>query len=70
MNKTWPPSKGYSFCKILTFGQKLKMVKNMLKPFLQHIAAVLCRKWLEETANIGKMRPFLKLQKMATKLRL
>ena len=29
----WPPSKGYSLCKIVTFAQKLKMQKNMLKRF-------------------------------------
>ena len=66
----WPPGKSYSLCKILTSAQKWKMQKKMLKEFLQHIAVVLCRKWLEETANIGKMRPFLKLPKMTTKLRL
>ena len=39
-------------------GQKLKMHKNMLKTFLQHIAVVLCKKQLEKTANIRKMRAF------------
>ena len=37
----WPPSKGYSFCKILTLDQKLKMQKNMLKTILENIAGVL-----------------------------
>ena len=54
----WPPSKGYRLCKIVTLAQKLKMHKNMLKTFLQHIAVVLCKKRLEKTANIGKMRAF------------
>ena len=54
----WSPSKGYSLCKIITLGQKLKMQRNMLKPFLQHIAVVLWKKRLEKTANIRKMRPF------------
>ena len=44
--------------KIVTLGQKLKMHKNMLKTFLQHIAVVLCKKRLEKTANIRKMRAF------------
>ena len=66
----WPPSKGYRLCKIVTLGQKLKMHKNMLKTFLQHIAVVLCKKRLQKTANIGKMRAFWKLPKMATKQRL
>ena len=65
-----PPSKGYRLCKIVTLGQKLKMHKNMLKTFLQHIAVVLCKKRLEKTANIGKMRAFWKWPKMATKQRL
>ena len=36
--------RGYRLCKIVTLGQKLKMHKNMLKTFLQHIAVVLCKK--------------------------
>ena len=54
----WPPSKGYSLGKMVTLGQKLKMQKNMLKTFLQDIAVVLCKKRLEKTANIRKMRAF------------
>ena len=65
-----PPSKGYSLCKIVTLGQKLKMPKNMLKTFLQLIAVVLCKKRLEKTANIRKMKGFWKLPKMDTKQRL
>ena len=66
----WPPSKGSRLCKIVTLGQKLKMHKNMLKAFLQHIAVVLCEKRLQNAANIGKMRGFWKWPKMATKQRL
>ena len=44
--------------KIVTLGQKLKMHKNMLKTFSQHIAVVLCKKQLEKTANIRNMRAF------------
>ena len=63
----WPPSKGYRVCKIVTLAQKLKIYKNMLKTFLQHIAVALCQKRLQKTANIRKMRAFWKLPKMATK---
>ena len=63
-------SKGYRPCKIVTLGQKLKMHKNMLKTFLQHIAVDLSKKRLQKNANIGKMRAFWKLPKMATKQRL
>ena len=52
----WPPSKGYRLCKIVTLAQKLKMHKNMIKTFLQHIAVVLSEKRLQKTANIGKVR--------------
>ena len=56
--QNWPPSKGYSLCKILALGQKLQMQKNMLKTFLQHFAVVLSKKRLEKPANITKMRAF------------
>ena len=59
----WPPSKGYRLCKIVTLGQKLKLHKDILKTFLQHIAVVLCKKRLDKTANIRKMRAFWKLPK-------
>ena len=42
----------------------------MLKVILQDIAVVLCKKRLQKTANIRKMRPFSKLAKMATKEKL
>ena len=64
-----PPSKGYRLFKIVTLGQKLNMHKNMLKTFLQHIALVLCKKRLQKTVKIPKMRAFWKMPKMATKER-
>ena len=66
----WPPSKGYSLCKMVTLSQKIKMQNSMLKTFLQDIAVVLCKKRLQKTAHIRKIRPFWKLAKMATKQRL
>ena len=68
--RKWPISKGYSLCKIVTLGQKLKMQKHMLKTFLQHIAVVLCKKQLQKTPYIRNMRAFRNLPKMATKQRL
>ena len=62
--------KGYSLCKIVTLNQKLKMQKNMLKTFLQHIAVVLCKKQLQKTANIRRKRAFQKWPKMDTMQRL
>ena len=58
MAKNGHQAKAIDFDKIVTLAQKLKMHKNMLKTFLQHIAVVLCKKRLEKTANIGKMRAF------------
>ena len=66
----WQTSKGYRLAKILNLGQKLKMHKNLLKTFIQHIAVVLCKKRLQTTAKIRKMRAFWKLPKMATKQRI
>ena len=48
---------------MVTLGQKLKMQKDMLKTVLQDIAVVLCKKRLEKTANIRKMRTVLKIIK-------
>ena len=52
----YPYCKGYSPCKILIFGQKLKLPKTCEKRFYKHIKVVLCKKQLEKTANIRKMR--------------
>ena len=54
--KKGPPTKCYNLCKIFTLGQQLKMEKNMVKTFLHHIAVVLCKKQLQKTPNIRKMR--------------
>ena len=35
----------------------------MLETFLQHIAVVVCKKRLQKTANIRKMRAFQKIAK-------
>ena len=54
-------------CKIFSLGQKIKLPKTCEKCFYKHIKVVLCRKRLEKTANIRKMRAFLKYPKMAIK---
>ena len=66
----WHTSKDYRLAKIVNLGQRLKMHQNFLNIFLQHILVVLCKKRLQKTANIRKMRAFFKLPKMATKQRL
>ena len=66
----WPQCKGYSPCKILTLGQKIKLPKTCEKRFYKHFEVVLCKKPLQKTANIRKMRAFWKWPKMATMQRL
>ena len=50
--------KGYSLCKILTLGQKLKFQKTCQNPFYKSFRVVLCKKPLQKTLNIREMRPF------------
>ena len=50
--------KGYSLCKILTLGQKLKFQKTCHNPFHKSFRIVLCKKPLQKTLNIREMRPF------------
>ena len=57
-SQNWPRGKGYRLCKIATLGQKLKMPKTCEKRFYSHIRVVVCKKRLEKTPNIGKMRAF------------
>ena len=66
----WPQCKGYSPCKILSLGQKIKLPKTCQKRFYKHIQLVLYKKRLQKTANIRKMRAFWKWPKMATMQRL
>ena len=62
----WPQCKSYSLCKMVGLGQKLKMPETCDKRLYKHIRLVLCKKRLQKAANIGEMRPFWKLAKMAT----
>ena len=55
-----PSCKGYSLCKILTFGQKLKFQKTCQNPFYKSFTVVLCKKLLEKAPNIREIRPFWK----------
>ena len=50
-----PSSKGYSHCKIVRLGQKVKFTKTCEKRFFNHIRVVLCKKPLEKTPNIREM---------------
>ena len=56
--KNWPRGKGYRLCKIATLAQELKMAKTCEKRFCNHIRVVVCKKRLQKTPNIRKMRAF------------
>ena len=58
--KNRPSSKGYSLCKIITLGQKLKFEKACQNPFHKSLRVFVCKKPLQKTLNIGEMRPFWK----------
>ena len=53
----------YSLCKMASLGQTLKLPKTYTKQLCDHITVVLCKKSLEKTPNIWKMRRFWKLEK-------
>ena len=55
-SQNWPQGKGYRLCKIASLGQKLKMSKTCEKRLYNHIRVVVCKKRLEKTPNIRKMR--------------
>ena len=55
-----PSCKGYSLCKIVSLGQKLRFTKTCEKRFFNHIRVVLCKKPLQKTPNIRGMRRFWK----------
>ena len=50
--------KGYSPCKTFTFPQNLNFQKTCQNPFYKSFTVVLCKKPLQKTLNIRKMRPF------------
>ena len=64
--QNWPWWKGYSLCKIVNLAQKLKIQKKWEKRLYDHIRVVVCKKPLQKTPNIRKMRAFWKWPKLAT----
>ena len=57
---------GYSPCKMVSLGQKLKMPQRGEKRLYYHIRVVLDKKPLQKPANIQKMRARCKWLKLAT----
>ena len=57
MAKNGLNAKAIAHAKWAVWGQKLKYAKNVRKTVsTKHITAVLCKKRLEKTANIRKLR--------------
>ena len=52
--------KGYSLCKMVSLGQKLKWPKTWVKRLYRKTRVVLCKKAVEKTPNIPEMRGFWK----------
>ena len=68
--KMFSPCQGYSHCKIVTLGQKLKFSKTCQKQLYKHIKVVLCKKQLPKTTNTRKMTTSPKSPKFAAMQRL
>ena len=67
----WPLSKGFSPCKMVSLGPKLKFTKTCKKCFYYHIRVIffLCgtrKKQLQKRANNRKMTVFRKWPKLAS----
>ena len=56
--KGYSPSKGYSLCKMVSLGQKLKISKTCEKSFYKNIRVNICKKPLQKKPNIREMRQF------------
>ena len=47
-----PPCKGYSLCKLVSLGKKLKSPKTCARRVYNNTRVVLCKKFMEKTRNI------------------
>ena len=56
--KTGHQAKTIDFAKSSLWPKNENCIKNIIKTFLQHIAFVLCKKRVQKTANIRKIRLF------------
>ena len=60
-SKSRPSCKGYSPCKIITLGQKLKFQKTLHNPFYKSFPLVLCKKPLEKNTKYSRNKTILKI---------
>ena len=60
----WPPCKGYSLCKMVSLGQKLKFSKTCQKRLYNHIRVVLCKKTARKNTQYSRNGNFIKIVKI------
>ena len=58
IGQVWPRRKGYSLCKMVSLGQKLKMPKRCEKRLYEHIRVVVCKNRSKKTPNVRELRAF------------
>ena len=61
--ENWPRRKRNSLCKMVSLDQKFKMPKRCEKKLHEQIRVVVCKKPLQNTPTIQKMRAFSKWPK-------
>ena len=57
-----PSCKGYTLCKMVSLGKKLKWPKTCEKRFYRHVRVVLCKKPLQETTKYWRSETILQRQ--------
>ena len=60
-----PSCKGYTLCKMVSLGKKLKWPKTCEKRFYRHVRVVLCKKPLQETTKYWRSETILKIGHLA-----
>ena len=54
-------TKGYSLCKIITLGQKVKFKKTCQNPFYKSFRVVVCKKPLQKNTKYSRNETILKI---------
>ena len=62
--QNWPRRKGYSLCKMVSLGQKLKMPKRCEKRLYGHIRVVVSKKTASKITLYSKNESILKMAKI------
>lgn len=65
-SQNWPQFNGYRLSKMVSFAQKLSLLKTCQKRLYRHIRVVLCKKRFQKRSNIRERTSFWKWRKLAT----